>query len=517
MRREDIALRDAARQGHSRACLAMAGKLFCGNDGLARNYRLGLAYLQQELNRQSPAARLLAAEAVPVDILAAHQLLDVLPPAAEAGSRVAMLKLGIWRMLTNRQHGDGLCLVRRSQRCSMALTDDAAREPLTLVQLLRTLTPAEAEPGELALAAAAVAIAAQDLAQACLCLQVAMAFMPPGPRLAQPVLACVRMASASDGELLLPVELVEQSLRLLCDLGDADAQLALGCALAGASHGRLMPYRMVRSIDPERAAALLLRAGDAGRSEAWLTLAIMVPGFRSALTHQGMARYFLEKAARAGLAPAQLRLGAVLLKEAVSMESAEPGLHWLHSAAQQGSVQALELLNTLVLPLPDLPASFQSVVIAKATALDRETGERLALARALHLTRHEALHFNARRDLRPWGIVIPGNAKENPRGRLAPVTSAAMKATLAQAAAFFGQASPMDGALGLQRSRMLRQVLLSLSLTEAQLFAPAIGRSWSHPGYGRHWAARTGDLLARILHEQGNKSALTQPELLTAA
>jgi TPR repeat protein len=84
MRREDIALRDAARQGHSRACLAMAGKLFCGNDGLARNYRLGLAYLQQELNRQSPAARLLAAEAVPVDILAAHQLLDVLPARSRA-------------------------------------------------------------------------------------------------------------------------------------------------------------------------------------------------------------------------------------------------------------------------------------------------------------------------------------------------------------------------------------------------------------------------------------------------
>ncbi len=437
MRREDIVLRDAARRGEPQACLAMAAKLFGGRGGLARNHRLGLAYLQQELDRRSPSALLLAAREVPVEVLVAQQLLAVLRYAADRGCASSMLKLGTWLALTRAGRREGVQWLRRSGRCSLALADDAADEARTLAQMVNALSPADGDAGAVTLAAAQLALETQDLGQACLCLGVAAAVAVPVDRLAAQVSACVHLAAGASGDLALPVELVEASMLHQSELGEAHVQYALGCALAGVPYGSLLPHRLVRGINLELAGALLMRAADAGWCQAWLILSSVLPGFKSAASHPGMARYFLEKAARSGIAQAQARYGAILLREAVDLKAAQEGMHWLHLAAQQGDAHAQALLRTLVLPVPALPAVYEAAVIARVRSLDRETGERLALARAMRLTRHEALHFNARRDLRPWGIAIPGHAKENPKGRVAPATSDAMKAALVQAAAYF--------------------------------------------------------------------------------
>lgn len=516
MRREDIVLRDAARRGEPQACLTMATKLFGGSGGLARNHRLGLAYLQQELDRKSPLALLLAAREVPVDVLIAQQLQTVLRYAADRGCATAMLKLGTWLALTRAGRREGVQWLRRSGRFILALADDAADEARTLAQIVNALSPADGDAGAVTLAAAQLALEAQDLGQACLCLSVAAAIAVPVDRLAAHVSACVHLAAGASGDLVLPVELVQACMLHQSELGEAQVQYALGCAFAGVPYGSLLPHRLVRGINLELAGALLMRAADAGWCQAWLILSRVIPGFKSAVTHPGMARYFLEKAARSGIAQAQARYGAILMREAVDLKVAQSGVHWLHLASQQGDAHAQALLRTLVLPLPSLPVAYEAAVVARVRSLDRETGERLALARALHLTRHEALHFNARRDLRSWGIAVPGHAKENPRGRVVPVITDAMKAALLHAAAYFEHAAPIGGSLVLQRSRTQQHVFRHLGLDEAGLFAPAIGRSWSHPGYGRHWAAAVAPVLAQTLDAPGNKSASPAPQTLTA-
>ena len=74
MRREHIELRNAARRGDPRACLAMGERLFTGTQGFVRNPRLALAYLQQELSRGSHPAMALVAEHAPLELLVLHRL-----------------------------------------------------------------------------------------------------------------------------------------------------------------------------------------------------------------------------------------------------------------------------------------------------------------------------------------------------------------------------------------------------------------------------------------------------------
>ena len=133
--------------------------------------------------------------------------------------------------------------------------------------------------------------------------------------------------------------------------------------------------------------------------------------------------------------------------------------------------------------------------------MDRDVGMRLALARALHLTRHEALGFNPARDFRAWGLALPGTSKENPKGRLAPAVDAHMRAVLERARTFFAGSAPLDAALALQRGRAQKRIFELLRVRDGEFFAGNIGRSWTHYGYGRHWATRWGKKAAHLPHE----------------
>jgi TPR repeat protein len=219
---------------------------------------------------------------------------------------------------------------------------------------------------------------------------------------------------------------------------------------------------------------------------------------RSGGSSDGMARFFLEKAADAGVVDAQTKLGALLLKEAASLDAAERAMQWLHAAARNADAKAGEILATLVLPMPELPPEYESALFARIAQHDRELAVRLSLARRLHLTRHEALSFNARRDLRDWGMLVRGSCKENPAGRAAPAVSEAMREELARAASFFQTACALDSSLVLQRSRMQRRIFKLLGIADNQFFAQGIGRSRSHHGYGRHWAAKASGVLLNL-------------------
>jgi TPR repeat protein len=501
MKREDLLLREAARRGDARASLEMARRLFTGKEGFARNFKLGLAYLQQDLAQGARPAVLLVAQAVPLEILMAQQARAVLAAAAEWGCASAMTKLGLWQLLHRAERAQGLAWLRRAQVIAPESEAELA-DPLALARALRAGFAREVlEPGEVLLAGAQEALAAHDVQGASDCVRAAAELMPAQGRLARLVWAVIeRVAAQGDAATLaLPVDLVEACLVERSEHGEADAQFTLGCALANVPCGALAPRQLVARSNLRRAAALLLRAADAGKAQAWLQLFEITSDPRSAAGNQEAARFFLEKAACAGVCVAQRKLGALRLREATSLERAEQGVHWLSAAAQAGDEPARALLRTLVLPLPSLPPSLEDSIVQKVRAVDAELAARLALARAFHLTRREALNFNPRRDIRPWGVLIPGTPSENPKGRLAPAVDEPMKLQLQRLALLFEAGAAPGHLLAAHKARTQRYVFKALSIPEDMFFPPEIGRSWSHYGFGRHWAARAAPLLDSVL------------------
>jgi TPR repeat protein len=494
MRLEDIQLRSAAKRGDPQACLAVAKQLFLGRQGARANHKLGLAYLQEEIARQSPAALLMIGQAVPLHVLIGQRLQSALNYAAGQGCRAAMLKLGVWLAMAEptREEGIGWIVRAHPSLCAPPL------EPEALARVLRELDPREADFSEAALLGARHAVGERNIEQACWCIRLAAALDECSVGLAEAIAATVCLAAQTQAELQLPAALIERGLALSGEHGGAEAQYALGCAYAGIDYGHLPAHRLARARNVERAAALLLRAADGGKHRAWLHLFEVSPAARSAEPAHGMARFFLEKAAAAGVSDAQTRLGALLLKEAPSLHAAEVALTWLCRAASGGDEKAREILATLVLPMPELPADYEAALLAQVALHDRELSVRLSLARRLHLTRHEALSFNAKRDLRHWGILVHGSSKENPSGRLAPALTDAMREELERAAAFFRSSSPLEGALVLQRSRTQRRIFKLLAVSDDQFFAKGIGRSRSHHGYGRHWATQASRVLGGV-------------------
>jgi TPR repeat protein len=491
MRLEDIQLRSAAKRGDPQACLAVAKQLFAGRPGTGPTPKLGLAYLQGEIARQSPAAFKLIGQAVPLHVLIGQQLQRPLLYAAHQDCAAAMLKWGVWLALSAATREEGIAWLVRVHPSAC----ERLHGPEEFAQVLREVDAREADFSEAAVLGARQALAERDVAQACWCIRLAWDLAECSSALAETIAATVCLAEQLRADLPLPVAVVERGLALRGEHGAADAQYALGCAYAGIAFGHLPPGQLVRAKNMERAAALLLRAADGGKHRAWLHLFDVSPATRAANPAHGMARFFLEKAAAAGVCEAQTRLGALLLKEALSLQAAEIALTWLHRASQGGDARAAETLATLVLPLPDLRPDDEAALLERIAQHDRELAVRLSVARRLHLTRHEALSFNPKRDLRDWGILVRGSSKENPNGRLAPALTDAMRAALAQAAAFFQAGSALDSSLVLQRSRTQRRIFKLLGIADGEFFAPGIGRSRSHHGWGRHWAAKASSVL----------------------
>jgi TPR repeat protein len=497
MRLEDIQLRTAAKRGDPQACLAVAAQLFTGREGARQNHTLGLAYLQELIARQSPAALRLIGEAVPLDVLVGQQLQAALLHAAQQACAAAMLKWGVWLAMTEATRDEGIAWVLRVHPLA-ASGDGSLIAPEYLARHLAVADPKMTGLRDAATLCASDALDRQDVMGAEYCIRFAAEGTEMQPALAEVIARTAVLAAQSGADLEMPVALIERGLSICAERGSAEAQYVLGCALAGKPYGRLPAHRLVRTGNTERAAALLLRAADAGKHRAWLDLFDVSPIARSGDASRGMARFFLEKAADAGVVDAQTKLGALLLKEAATLDAAERAMQWLHAAARTGDAKSGEILATLVLPMPELPPEHESALLARVAGHDRELAVRLSLARRLHLTRHEALSFNARRDLREWGMFVRGSCKENPAGRAAPAVSDAMREELARAALFFQTASALESSLVLQRSRTQRRIFKLLGIADSQFFAQGIGRSRSHHGYGRHWAAKASGVLLNL-------------------
>ena len=98
MRRQDLQLLAAARQGDLPARLEVARRYLSGTDGFARHVQTGLDYLQhQGLRNHLPAMRTV------VDNLSLHELIErgllsTRVQAAELDHAAAQAKLAAWRL-----------------------------------------------------------------------------------------------------------------------------------------------------------------------------------------------------------------------------------------------------------------------------------------------------------------------------------------------------------------------------------------------------------------------------------
>jgi TPR repeat protein len=489
LKREDIEVRAAARAGDARASLAMAQRLFAGGSGMPRNATLGLAYLQQEIARRNPQALALVALHVPLETLAAHQLLFVLEDAArQSGCRTAAAKRSVWGLMAaaTRVNAQAALAAAGWQAFAPGRVDTG---PDALARALAVLPKEWLNPGQAALAGAARALQDRNLEDLAFCLQLAAALLEHEAT-ADAIWGALQALAAERVQLAIPPACVEGALRAKARQGLVEAQYVLGRALAGLAYAGIDASQLVRERNRVRATSWLMRAADGGRHEAWFDLYQLSAVRANAADDELAARFYLEKAARCGVPAAQSELGTLLLAQARSLAEAEVAMEWLWAAAQAGCAGAQASMETLALPLPPHAPEIEREWLAAIAAADADLGMRATLARALGLTRHEALSLCGTRHLRPWGLVLPGSAKENPKGRIAPAVTPAMRTALALARSFYEQGSRLAGSLTLHRGRMQRQVFAMLNIDERAFFAADIGRSWCHAGWGRHWAAR---------------------------
>lgn len=494
----------AARRGEPAACRAFAEQLFVGSDGFRQNFPLGLSYIREELGRDSPEAIKLVGQLIPVDVILDQDLTGVLIQGVAMGSTLAELKLGIWLATKTSSRMQGVSLINgAAPRLSLATGD--LHEPHQLAEFLSLLPETIIrDKVSLPLTRLKDALATADLETASFCFRLAQGLGAQLPAIAPLIAKAVELAVRARPPLRvdLPTDLIEASLQWKSDAGDANAQFILGTALGGLTQSGLEWSQLVRRTNMRRAAALLLRAADAGAAEAWLNLHWITTDYRSSAANQEMAIFFLEKAAGAGLGAAQRKFGAFLLKQASCLAQAEKAVSLLYLAAESGDDPARKVLSTLFLPAPRIPAEFAEEIVSRVQAMDKDIGVRLRLAHIFRLTREETVHFEPTTALRPWGISLSAKHGTNRRGRAVPALNAQMKRVASDAADCFGVGQQAIS-LHIQRSRALTELFKELKVIEGDFFPPVSARQLDQYSFGPSWASRNASLVKAVLNRPG--------------
>lgn len=510
MRRQDIQLLAAARQGSPAACCEVGRRYLLGIEGFQRHARTGLDYLTRPAVRESSCAIFAIADGLSLHEALELEQLDTLKQAAGAGHPAALCKLGAWHLT----RPTGLAEAKRCLQLAAAAGSSHAR---LVLQQGRSDASAIATAAELserlgdcgAIDAPAVltrallrARAAQDLAGLRWCLgMVARWQRLRCATAAESIVDAVDLAERGAHELdELPFEFIAEALEQRSLQSDARAQFALGRLLCGIPCGALKPRWGARGLNLRKGAALLLRAADAGEMHAWIHLHRLSSDHRCSVANPQMARFFLEKAAAKGDAESQRRLGASLLREASTIDASEQALAWLHSAARHGDLHAIRLLQSLVLPVPgdDDEAREAAVVISRSSPW---LAARLEVSRHFGLTRLEALAMDPAQGQRPWGLVVGPNRFVRKVHLAAPRAVPALGTPAAQAlqdaARLFATSDPDEGPQ--HRTRMLRHLCAKHAIDDSIFFAAATADVLASLRSGTRWAFKQRDVLRSAL------------------
>lgn len=514
MRRQDIQLLTLARQGDPVARSKAGRRYLVGGDGFPRHVATGIEYLSHPSVRDLPETARVIAESLPLQELLNLKQEDALNRAAAAGSPAAQFKLGVWMALRQSRVAAGQAWLEMAaadghvEACQVMAALRKARSDDALEAMVDAIRSSAAlDVVQVAVAAARHAQDDGGLDLLVDCLRVALMVAPRLTHaLSDLVVAAVLRAERENHSLRgLAPEQIEASLELAVVRGDRDAASLLGRARCGIDSGTLAPARLSTSLNLRNGVALLLRAADAGRDDAWLALYATHADHRSSVSNPQMARFFLEKAAVAGQAQAQRKLGALMLRSSSSVAESEQAIAWLHAAAGQGDAHAQRLLGSLVLPLEG-DESAARAAIEQVRQSDPWLAVRLTLARDFGLTKLEALSVDPVEGRRPWGLLVGQNPfiaqARLSAPRAVPALTAQVLQNLARAAAFFeqsrGDGSAFEGDLR-RRSVRQRRVFERLGLSEDLFFATASSRRLEAFRLGPKWAFRARQPLALAL------------------
>lgn len=522
MRRQDLKLLALARSGDAQARCEVGRRYLSGAQGFPRHLVSGLDHLRHPSVVALPLAAQAVAECMSLDEILHAGVIDMLQRAADAGQADAQCKLGAWTLARHAGARVGSALLEAAAAQGHAPARDALAAWRRAVEVP---SPADGRAGALAavlqclashhlldagatvLAAARQAMAARDLDAAGPALAAALTLCQPATvELSDLVVAAVDLAEATgQGLPWLPAAVAEPLLEARATAGDRRAAHALGRALCGIGLGALAPQAIAVGQNMRKGAALLLRAADAGCDEAWMHLYRVHADHRLSVANPQMARFCLEKAAARGIAEAQRRLGALVLRAASTLDESEQAIDWLHRAAQQGDEHARQLLRSLVLPLEGEDDEADAAIAAVA-GHDPWLAARLRIAREFGLTKLEALCFEPVAGLRPWGLVVGRNPfiaqvrLSAPRA-IPALTQQALEHLRAVADLFSragASAGRHEGDLR-RRSLTQRRLFAKLGLDEAMFFAVASSVALDSLRQGTKWAFRARQPLRQAL------------------
>jgi TPR repeat protein len=505
MRRQDIQLLALARQGDAAARSEAGRRYLVGGDGFPRHIATGMEYLSHPSVRERPETARTIAENLPLQDLLQLQQEDALLKAATAGSLLAQFKLGVWSCLQQGRISAGQSWLEAAAagghieaRQAIAAVRQAAPDEALLAMVQAIGNSVAIDVVRVTELAARQARETGSLALLQGCLQIALAMAPRLTHALSDLVVAAVLRAEREGQVVggLAPEQIEASLEMAIARGDRDAACLLGRALCGIDSGLLAPASLTSTSNMRKGVALLLRAADAGRDDAWLDLYTTHADHRLSVSNPQMARFFLEKAATLGQAEAQRKLGALILRSSASLAESEQAIGWLHAAADQNDVHAQRLLASLVLPVEGDEAAAREA-IEQVRLSDPWLAVRLTLARDFGLTKLEALSVDPVEGRRPWGLVVGQNpfitqAKLSAPRAVPALTSQALQ-NLTRAAAFFdqsrGDGNAFEGDLR-RRSVRQRRAFERLGLSDELFFATASSTKLESFRQGPKWAFR---------------------------
>ncbi|NUZ09113.1 hypothetical protein [Piscinibacter koreensis] len=471
----------------------------------------GLEYLKhQSVSGLSEVARIIA-DSLPLEELIELGEMNTLEAAASAGSSTAQFKLGVWKILQEPSYVEGLRLLKAAAVGGFAMTIPDPFGDMELPTYLRSAGHGgELDLNKTVMLAARHSLRRADVKAALRCLKLASLTLPfqVTIEMAEVLYSCVRLAEESAATFSgLPVKIVQACLEKKSARLDYSAAYTLGRALCGIDCGSVSFSDLVEGTNYRKGAALLLRAADAGSAEAWLHLYHLHSNHELSVANPQMARFCLEKAARAGHAVAQRKLGTSILRESSSLREWEHGIEWLFEAFHAGDELAWKLMRSLVFPITGLDVEADTAM-EEVARFAPWLAVRLRLSRAFGLTKLEALTVNPVDGAREWGLVVGQNTFISQRRMSAPRAIPALSndalTALRAAAEFFTkvirEGNAIEGDLR-YRAQVQRGAFRRIGLDEKMFFAEASSAMLEAVRQGPKWAVRTRTLVTAALAE----------------
>lgn len=513
MRKEDVRLLAAARQGDEGALCEAGRRYLLGTPGFSRHPTLGIEYLTHPAVNGTLRAAIVIAECLPLHEIVSLGQIAALRLAARALSVDALIKLGLSACLTSADLSEAVAWFEKaaaagSDAAQAALRASQQRPQQTVGAVLRALGAESCICPEVLLTQALVSTPQKDdavllsrLLDAAVSLRVRAT-----AELRDAACAALARAQALPGFCFSgSPEGLECLLEDGVKRGNADAALLLGRALCGLDAGALRASTMTTGQNMRKGAALLMRAADAGRHGAWMLLYRVHSDHGASVANPQMALFFLEKAAIGGDATARRLLGALILRSASHLHETEQAIHWLHEAACSADDHARGLLRTLVLPVAGDEVDAAAVIEA-IRRQDPWTALRLRTARDFGLTKLEALSVDILNGARPWGLVVGTNPfvtqAKLAAPRAVPAVTPQAAAHLRRSVAFLDQAKQeglaFEGDLR-KRSVRLRRLLAGHAVNEELFFAAARSTTLQTLRQGTKWAFQERHLVRMAL------------------